>query len=233
MLPSKAYPKEHDRGRHISNLLNFKYTNLHYQVPNSSPKKSKYLKAPSPSVQVKKKWKNKKDDTFTFSCIGHGHLPCNYFTQQIKKRSVVNQQLLETKDKDEFAANEDSCPQALPWKRGKNTYCLAVHIIFYFFISCLKIKSTSKLVVEGKLSKQQLDLKFESPKPSKHMDLVNTGLQPALCDHELPFKQPPMALHPLLLCQVRSPRRQGYTKAFQGTEKCSRCRKYLEAKGES
>ena len=65
------------------------------------------------------------------------------------------------------------------------------------------------------------------------MDLVNTGLQPALCDHELPFKQPPMALHPFLLCQVRSPRRQGYTKAFQVTGKCSRSRKYLEAKGEN
>jgi hypothetical protein len=48
-------------------------------------------------------------------------------------------------------------------KEGKKHVLPCYADNFLFFISCLKIKSTSKLVVEGKLSRQQLDLKFESP----------------------------------------------------------------------
>jgi len=79
------------------------------------PPESKYLKAPSPSLKKKRREKIKKRrHLHLFMYWPWPPLPCNYFTQQIKKRSVVNQQLLETKDKDEFAANEDSCQQALP-----------------------------------------------------------------------------------------------------------------------
>lgn len=61
------------------------------------------------------------------------------------------------------------------------------------------------------------------------MDLANTGLQPALCEHKLPFKQPPMPLHPFLSIIQKT----RIYKSFQVTEKGSRCRKHLEAKGES